>query len=103
MLQSFKLTIAYDGTAYCGWQRQIVSVITVQGIVEKAIGEIVSHPVIVRGASRTDTGVHAQGQVALIQVETQLEPERLRRAINSRLPVDVLIVSLEIAPEGFDV
>jgi tRNA pseudouridine38-40 synthase len=103
MLQSFKMTIAYDGTAYCGWQRQVESVITVQSVVEKAIGEIVSQPVIVRGASRTDAGVHAEGQVALIQIDTQMEPERLRRAINSRLPEDVLIVSLEIAPEGFDV
>ncbi len=104
MLQTFKLTIAYDGTAYCGWQRQIDPVPTVQRTVEKAAGEIVSHPVIVCGASRTDTGVHAMGQVARMEVNTTLEPERLRRAINSGLPQDINIVSgLESVPSTFDV
>ena len=103
MLQRFKLTIAYDGTAYCGWQRQLDPVLTVQRVVEKAAGEIVSHPVTVKGSSRTDTGVHALGQVAHMWVETHLEPERLRRAINSRLPEDVLITALEPAAEDFDV
>jgi len=103
MLQCFKLTIAYDGTAYCGWQRQIDPVPTVQRVVEKAAGEIVSHPVTINGSSRTDTGVHALGQVARMQVETHLEPERLRRAINSRLPEDVIISTLEPVPAEFDV
>src|SRR5271168_3917749 len=102
-LQRYKLTIAYDGTNYCGWQRQRFPVPTVQRAVEKAFGEIVSHPVTVKGSSRTDTGVHAKGQVALIEVDTHLEAERLRRAINSRLPEDVCIVAMENAAPDFDV
>ena len=103
MLQRFKLTIAYDGTAYCGWQRQLDPVPTVQRVVEKAAGEIVSHPVTVKGSSRTDTGVHALGQVAHLWADTHLEPERLRRAINSRLPEDVAITALAPAEPEFDV
>lgn len=98
--QRYKLTIAYDGTAFCGWQRQPDPIRTVQREVERAAGSIVSHPVTVRGSSRTDTGVHALGQVAQMDVDTHLEPERLRRAINSRLPEDVLIRQLEpVAPD----
>ena len=61
-MKRYKLTIAYDGTAYCGWQRQVEPTPTVQREVEKAAGAIVSHPVTVQGSSRTDTGVHARGQ-----------------------------------------
>ncbi|HEY4329555.1 MAG TPA: tRNA pseudouridine(38-40) synthase TruA [Phycisphaerae bacterium] len=101
-MKRYKLTIAYDGTAYCGWQRQVDPTPTVQRVVEKAAGEIVSHPVTINGSSRTDTGVHAMGQVAAMNVETALDVERLRAAINSRLPHDVLIRKLEEVPESFD-
>ncbi len=99
----YKLTIAYDGTAYWGWQRQPEPAPTVQREVEKAAGFIVSHPVTVSGSSRTDTGVHAQGQVALMEVDSALEPERLRKAINSRLPDDILIKSIEVVGPEFNV
>ena len=102
-MRRFKLTIAYDGTAYCGWQRQVDPTPTVQREIEKAAGIIVSHPVIVQGSSRTDTGVHASGQVAAMNVDTTLDTEVLRRAINSRLPEDILIRTMEEAPEDFDV
>ncbi|MCL2647860.1 MAG: tRNA pseudouridine(38-40) synthase TruA [Phycisphaerales bacterium] len=97
------MTIAYDGTAYCGWQRQPDPVPTVQREVEKAAGAIVSHPVSVLGSSRTDTGVHARGQVGAMNVETHLDTERLRKAINSRLPNDILIRQMEEVDLGFDV
>jgi tRNA pseudouridine38-40 synthase len=103
MMQRYKLTIAYDGTAYCGWQRQQYAVPTVQRTLELAIGEIVNHPVTVSGSSRTDTGVHAWGQVATIDTETQMEPQRLRMAINSRLPPDILIREITPAPPDLDV
>ena len=103
VLKRYKLTIAYDGTAYCGWQRQVDPTPTVQRTVELAAGVIVSHPVTVLGSSRTDTGVHALGQVAAMNVETNLDVERLRRAINSRLPEDILIRKLEEVPATFDV
>jgi tRNA pseudouridine38-40 synthase len=102
-LKRYKLTIAYDGTAYCGWQRQPEPTATVQREVEKAAGSIVSHPVTVLGSSRTDTGVHALGQVAACNMETHLNVERLRKAINSRLPADILIRAMEEVPESFDV
>lgn len=102
-MQRYKLTIAYDGTAYKGWQRQPDPAITVQRMVEKTAGYIVNHPVTVNGSSRTDTGVHAMGQVAELMAETHLEPHRLRRAINSRLPDDILIKEMEIAPETFNI
>ncbi len=102
-MKRYKLTIAYDGTAYCGWQRQVAPTPTVQQEVERAAGIIVSHPVTVLGSSRTDTGVHAAGQVAAMNVETALEVERLRRAINSRLPHDILIRKMEEVGEDFDV
>lgn len=102
-MKRYKLTIAYDGTAYCGWQRQPDPTPTVQRAVEKAAGYIVSHPVTVLGSSRTDTGVHAMGQVAAMNVETNLDADTLRRAINSRLPHDILIRTLEEVSMDFDV
>ncbi len=102
-MKRYKLTIAYDGTAYCGWQRQTAPTPTVQRAVELAAGTIVSHPVVVLGSSRTDTGVHAMGQVAAMNAETTLDVERFRRAINSRLPEDILIREMEEVPDDFDV
>jgi tRNA pseudouridine38-40 synthase len=102
-VKRYQLTIAYDGTAYCGWQRQVDPTPTVQREVEKAAGYIVSHPVTVLGSSRTDTGVHALGQIAAMNLETALETEKLRRAINARLPEDILIRKMEEVPLEFDV
>jgi tRNA pseudouridine38-40 synthase len=102
-VKRYKLTIAYDGAAYKGWQRQPDPTHTVQRAVEKAAGYIVSHPVTVQGSSRTDTGVHAWGQVAALNTDSPLEPEKLRRAINSRLPADILIRAIEEVPAEFDV
>ncbi|MGC8553256.1 MAG: tRNA pseudouridine(38-40) synthase TruA [Phycisphaerae bacterium] len=99
----YKLTIAYDGAAYCGWQRQPDPVPTVQRTIELAAGAIVSHPVTVAGSSRTDTGVHARGQVAVMETTCPLEPQRLRMAINSRLPADISIRQLEPCSAEFDV
>ena len=102
-LHRYKMTIAYDGTAYCGWQRQPDPTPTVQRTVERAAGEIVDHPVTCHGSSRTDQGVHAWGQVAYLETTSDLEPDRLRYAINSRLPGDVLIRLLEPVTNVFDV
>jgi tRNA pseudouridine38-40 synthase len=104
-VKRYKLTIAYDGTAYNGWQRQpdAPNIATVQREVEKAAGSIVSHPVTINGSSRTDTGVHALGQVAAMNADTHLDPHRLRKAINSRLPPDILIRQMEEVPLDFDI
>lgn len=161
----YKLTIAYDGTEFCGWQKQEppagpgvsaskvmaaapawedesgaeggappqdanaaaagdgpqrVILRTVQEVVERAVREVVREPVVLKGASRTDAGVHARGQVAAFTCsgdepgpgEVAARPvrgwpaargtETLVRAINSRLPHDVLVVGAEVVAPDFD-
>lgn len=137
----YKLTIAYDGTDFCGWQKQEppiaqaeatgsgshvdptlettepgrVALRTVQAVVERAVREVVREPVLLFGASRTDSGVHARGQVAAFTATDDpamiakgsgwpLErgDEPLRRAINGRLPEDVIVVAAEPVAPDFD-
>ena len=101
----FRLTVAYDGSAYSGWQRQDPPtgevIRTVQATLEEVVSRVVGEPVVVHGASRTDAGVHAKGQVACFDYRGQVPVERLAAAINSRLPDDVLIVDAAPAPEDF--
>ena len=63
-MRTYKLTIAYDGTRYRGWQRQALTDRTIQGILERTVSEAVGYPVEVNGSGRTDAGVHASGQTA---------------------------------------
>src|SRR3984957_4852695 len=114
--QRYKLTIAYRGTRYHGWQAQPAiatwkgetpppgeGIPTIQGELVKAITGMVRHPVFLVGSSRTDAGVHAKGQVAHFDTDqTQIPIEGLRRAVNHRLPEDVLIRSIEAAADSFD-
>lgn len=91
----FKATIEYDGTDFHGWQRQL-SVRTVQEEVESTLSQIANEAVTVIGSGRTDTGVHAAGQVAHFNVnKLDLSVERLLISANSLLPSDVKIVLLE--------
>lgn len=103
----YKLTVAYDGTSFHGWQKQHppgqAPLRTVQEVVEQAVRDVVREDVNVHGASRTDAGVHARGQVAAFQTTMDIEPDRMRRAINSRLPEDVQIWDTEIVPRDFKV
>ena len=102
----FRLVIAYDGTEFHGWQRQDPpgkpSLRTVQGVLEDAVAEAVGTRVPVTGASRTDAGVHALGQVASFAAETRIPVDRLAMAINARLPHDVRVRDAAIAPDAFD-
>lgn len=95
-----KLVIAYDGTHFVGWQRQ-KNARTVQETAEKAFRQILGARVSLVGAGRTDSGVHAEGQVAHVKIRSTLSPRILHRALNAILPEDVLIRSVEIAPRGF--
>jgi len=95
-----KLTIAYDGTGYAGWQVQPDKP-TVQGAIETAWKEITQENVRISAAGRTDAGVHAHGQVAGLITESRLSDVDLLRALNAVLPNDVAILSIEPAPEGF--
>ncbi len=95
-----KLTVAYDGTAYAGWQIQPTEP-TVQAVVEAAWHEITRESIRVMAAGRTDAGVHALGQVVGLLTESALSTSDLHRALNAVLPDDVAIVSVEDAPDDF--
>ena len=81
----FRLSLAYDGTDFVGWQRQ-ASGVSVQGLLEDALSEIEEGPVTVTGAGRTDAGVHALGQVAAFSLTRPIATDALVRALNVRLP-----------------
>lgn len=95
------LTLAYEGTAFAGWQRQ-PGVRTVQAALEDALAAIDEQPVTAVAAGRTDAGVHALGQVVSARMASRLSPAVLARAINVRLPEDMRIVSVSEAAPGFD-
>jgi tRNA pseudouridine38-40 synthase len=98
---TFKLTLAYDGTDFVGWQRQARGR-SVQALVEDALARIEGGSVTVIGAGRTDAGVHALGQVASVQLTRPMEAFELRRALNATLPPDVRALAVDLAPEGFN-
>ena len=92
MTQRFKLTIAYDGTAYNGWQVQAAGLATIQGICEETLAAIFGHPVNLHASGRTDQGVHAKGQVAHFDAETRMKPVNILNACNARLPKDIRVL-----------
>ena len=96
----FKLTLAYDGAEFSGWQAQ-PGQRTVQGELERAWREITGETVRLNVAGRTDAGVHAAGQVASVESATQIPPATLVGALNSKLPEDAVVRAVELAPEGF--
>jgi len=96
----FRLTVQYDGTAYHGWQVQ-PSDRTVQGELERVLSRVFDRPARVLGSGRTDTGVHATGQVAVVDGPARWTPERLGRALNALLPLDVRVASVTEAPSLF--
>jgi tRNA pseudouridine38-40 synthase len=94
MMQNHKLVISYDGTDYHGWQSQPKKR-TIQGLIEENLGKITQKKITVTGAGRTDAGVHAQGQVANFKANISLEEKELLRALNSLLPGDIKVISIE--------
>src|SRR3954463_12219975 len=100
-MQAFKLTLAYDGTDFAGFQRQS-NARSVQQVLEEALKPIEGDEVTVAGAGRTDAGVHALGQVASFALARSIEPNQLHQALNAVLPEDVRILAVELAPEGFN-
>lgn len=101
MSQTLALLLAYDGAAYRGWQVQ-PDARTVQGVVAEALRPLAGDPVRLTGASRTDAGVHALGQVASFRAEKPLAPAVVQAALNATLPRDVRVVGACVAPDGFD-
>jgi tRNA pseudouridine38-40 synthase len=101
-LRNVKLTIAYDGSQYHGWQIQ-PGFATVQGTIQEAVRGLSGPNVRLFGASRTDAGVHALGQAGLIQIDSPVPTQNLARALTGRLPDDIAIVRAEDVRMGFDV
>jgi tRNA pseudouridine38-40 synthase len=97
----YRLTLAYRGTAYAGWQRQ-QNATAVQQVVEEALAELLGIPVRVVGASRTDAGVHARAQVAHLKLAAPFPERGLVHGTNRSLPDDVRVLSAERMPIGFD-
>jgi tRNA pseudouridine38-40 synthase len=97
----FRLTIEYDGEPFCGWQRQDNGA-SVQGALEEAIFKLSGETVTVTGAGRTDSGVHALGQVAHFDLEKELAPSKVRDALNHHLkPAPVAVLNAAIAAPEF--
>ncbi len=102
-MQTYKLTLAYDGTDYSGWQVQLNGT-AVQEIVERAVERIFGEKARVHGSGRTDAGVHALGQVAHFQIpkaKAKIPPASLRGALNGVLPRDVRVLKVERAAADF--
>lgn len=101
-LRNIKLTIAYDGSGYHGWQIQ-PDFKTIHGVLTEAVRDLLGSKVRMCGASRTDAGVSALGQVALMQIDSPIPTENLAAAITDRLPDDIAIVEAVEVPMGLDI
>lgn len=99
-MRSLKLTLAYDGTNYVGWQRQ-ANGSSIQQVVEEALAPLAGGLTAVVAAGRTDAGVHALGQVASASFPSDLPAATIQRAINARLPADIRVIEAADAPAGF--
>ena len=99
-MRTLKLTLAYDGTGYAGWQRQ-ADAETIQSLVEAALEPLERRPVTVHGAGRTDAGVHALGQVASVRLAHPIPPAALVRALNANLPPAVRVLRAATVSAGF--
>ena len=100
-MRTFKLILSYDGTDFSGFQRQS-NARSVQGELETALAAIEGRHVTVTGAGRTDSGVHALGQVASFKLSSSIAAPDLVRALNAKLPEDVRVLSGEVASPGFN-
>lgn len=98
-MKRIKLIVAYEGTNYCGWQIQ-PSGITIEEVLNKSLSELLGEEIKVIGASRTDSGVHSLGNVAVFDTNTRIPSEKISHALNQRLPEDIVVQeSSETAPD----
>lgn len=99
-LTRFKLTLAYDGTHYCGWQVQDNG-LSIQALVQTALQTVLRHPIALTGSGRTDSGVHARGQTAHFDSAEAILSKRLLLSLNALLPSDIRILSIKEVPSTF--
>ena len=98
-MKRVKMIVAYDGTNYCGWQLQNNGV-TIEEVLNKALTDLLKEPVAVIGASRTDSGVHSEGNVAVFDTENRMPADKICFALNQRLPDDIRVLqSEEVSPD----
>lgn len=100
MKKRVKLTVAYDGTNYCGWQIQ-PNGITIEEVLNESLSKLLREEITVIGASRTDAGVHAYGNVAVFDTESNIPVEKICYAVNQKLPEDIKIMKSEEVEEEF--
>ena len=98
--RTLKITVSYDGSDFVGWQRQGRGT-SVQGLIEEALAKIDGAPVTLHGAGRTDSGVHAIGQVASARIVSPLDDRRIARALNAHLPETIRITDVSTVPDDF--
>jgi tRNA pseudouridine38-40 synthase len=101
-MPTYRLVVEYEGSAFAGWQVQAEGAVTVQGELIEAVERVTGERVRVTGAGRTDSGVHAEGQVASFELGTAWACDRLLRALNGVLPREVAVRALCPASDGFD-
>src|SRR5580698_10124592 len=99
-MQTVKLTIAYDGSDFHGWQLQ-PGLATIQGALHDAIRQITQEPITIHGASRTDAGVHALGQVAHFKTHSTLDAHEIQRGMNALLPPTIRVVAAQEVGQDF--
>ena len=99
-MKRIMLVVSYDGTRFAGWQFQ-PGLITVEGELDKAISGLTGEQIHVIGASRTDSGVHAEGNVCVFDTETKIPGEKMSYALNNRLPEDIVIQESKEVPNWF--
>lgn len=97
---NYRITLAYDGTNYCGWQIQLNQP-TIQGVLNAVLEKLEGKPVTTFAAGRTDTGVHAEGQVVSFRLANEWGGVGLRKALNGNLPPDIRVLDASIAPDDF--
>jgi len=100
-MRNIKLILEYDGTDFHGWQFQ-PGLRTIQDEIERSLKKIFNQEINVVGSGRTDSGVHAMGQVANFSIDSAMTPEKIRAALNGTFPKDVRVMAVEEVPENFN-
>jgi tRNA pseudouridine38-40 synthase len=97
---NYRVTLAYDGTDYHGFQWQ-AGLVTIQSVVGDVLHKLAGEPVIIHAAGRTDAGVHAEGQVISFRMDKAFDERQLRNALNGNLPLDIRALEADVAPDDF--